>query len=481
MNHTQYSLIDEQAICDYIKEHSGILVQNHQRIYLKEIIVETCRHFNLSSTNDLLNNIQQTTHSQAFNFLINSITVNESYFFRDTEQLAFLKAYWLPQIIQQKNANSLKQISIWSAGCSGGQEIYSMAMLLDELLTDDSWQQRLIGTDIDEKILKQAEQGLFNQWSLRSTPVDYINRYFHSLSDNMYELKSHIRQKVNFIKHNLKSFSGLDSMITNQKFDLILCRNVLIYFELETAQTIIQHFVNHLNVDGVLLLGSSDPLVTTPAALLKKSHDGVFYFQCIDLASVIKPIKYSTPPVLPILKSSPVIKPNNYYKEHKIHKDNVKITLSVKQHMQSGHWQKALALIEQESQNDYIKEKIICLTNLGQHHKAITVCNNAISQKNTDTGLYFLKGLIHNDNNQMPEAEQCYKKAIFLDLQFVEAHYHLGLLYLSKMKKGPSQKSLKNALKYAQAKPGNSALFHMPNITYEQFTVKLIQEIKRFT
>ena len=180
--------------------------------------------------------------------LQNFLTINVSEFFRDPAQFKILQAEVLPELLH----NNLK-LNIWSAGCSNGAEVYSLAILLDRL--SPYRDHRILATDIDKTILKQAAAGgPYRTADIRHVPPALLEKYFTNADDNIYVI-DRIRKKVDFQFHDLTRdpFEG--------NFDLIICRNVVIYFSNETKKKLRVGFFNALKNNGILFIGATETML----------------------------------------------------------------------------------------------------------------------------------------------------------------------------------------------------------------------------
>lgn len=177
------------------------------------------------------------------------ITINVSEFYRNPEQWRILEEEILPDIL--KNGNGM--INVWSAACSTGDEPYSLAMLLLDYLPKDNI--RILATDIDRKVLSKAEEGIYNFKSMSNLPVKYINQYFIKIDEKRYKIKDSIKECVRFQQHDLLE----DSYPMN--FDLIICRNVVIYFTDEAKTKIYKKFNDSMNSNGILFVGCTEQIV----------------------------------------------------------------------------------------------------------------------------------------------------------------------------------------------------------------------------
>lgn len=210
---------------------------------------------------------------EEFSFIIDVLTVNETYFFRELNQLKALTDEILPEIKETKKNE--KKIRIWSAGCSTGEEPYTISMMLLEMNSQlEGWEIEIVGSDINYRVLQNARRGVYRQNSFRATDEYFLKKYF-TADNNLYRINDNVRKLVNFNCLNL-----LDPL--KIKFigmaDVILCRNVLIYFDQEVRKKIIDIFYNRLVEGGYLLLGHAESLINISTAFKLKHlrHDMVY-------------------------------------------------------------------------------------------------------------------------------------------------------------------------------------------------------------
>ena len=191
---------------------------------------------------------------EEFQEMFNRITINETSFFRNDAQLDVFEKQILPQILE--GCSKTKRIRIWSAACSTGEEPFTLAMLLHRTLGVrlGDWRIEILGTDISEKALQVAQSGIYSSYAIRTTPALMLSRYFKQ-TDRQYELDETIRSMVTFEKHNLK-----DTMAAKRHgtWDVIFCRNVLIYFDDEMKKGVLNMFKGQLDKNGVLFIGHSE-------------------------------------------------------------------------------------------------------------------------------------------------------------------------------------------------------------------------------
>jgi len=200
--------------------------------------------------------------------LVNLLTINESYFFRDFPQIEAFANYCLTEVAERKSAEDYFTIRIWSAGCSSGDEPYTLAIILSEILDFNHWKIEVHASDIDLTILDKAKKGIYEERSIRDVPLEYLTKYFVKIG-NKYKVNDKIKSMVHFEHLNL---SDIKSMRLKRNFDFIFCRNVLIYFDELSRKKVIDNFFLSLNSGGYIFLGSSESInrITTAFTIKKK-------------------------------------------------------------------------------------------------------------------------------------------------------------------------------------------------------------------
>ncbi|MDO8329758.1 MAG: CheR family methyltransferase [Fluviicoccus sp.] len=267
-------------VADMVCRRTGIVLLEHQYAELPALVEEGCALFGRTDRNDYLRVLRTRSRTPEFDFLVDRITISESYFFRDASQMALLQHRLLPEIIADKRLSGDLSLRIWSAGCAEGQEIYTMAMLLRELIPDlKSWCISLLATDINRSALKKAAVGKYRKWSLRSTPPGIRMHYFHR-AEYEFVICDDVRRMVRFSYLNLAEdlFPSLHGGQGN--LDLVLCRNVLVYQSPERVPALISRLAGSLAAGGALLLGASDHVPASLRSLLRvHGPDGSIHYQ----------------------------------------------------------------------------------------------------------------------------------------------------------------------------------------------------------
>ncbi|PID74775.1 MAG: chemotaxis protein CheR, partial [Desulfobacterales bacterium] len=206
-----------------------------------------------------------------------AISTNETYFFRDQAPFKLLQYKIIPDVIDKRSKKQRgirPSLRIWSAANSTGQEIYSIAMILLEMgITSEKYNIRLFGTDISNTAISQATSGIYNRFEVsRGLDPKWLHKYFVPHNDK-YQIKDELKRMVQFRTMNLMNpFAGIG------KFDIILCRNVMIYFTAQTRKKIYTHLSSSMEKDGYLLIGSTESLVNdTDLFVSSKYLNSIFY------------------------------------------------------------------------------------------------------------------------------------------------------------------------------------------------------------
>jgi chemotaxis protein methyltransferase CheR len=188
--------------------------------------------------------------------LLNEITIGETSFFRNQPQLDALRRIVIPNIMQAKSNLPIRRLRIWSAGCSTGEEPYTLRMLMQEDGGLKDWSIEILATDLNERSLAHAQEGVYGAYSTRNLTPVYRNKYFFPQGDKL-QVNALARSHISFSRLNLSDDSRMTFM---KSMDAIFCCNVLIYFDLASKRKVIQHFYNNLLPHGYLFLGHSESL-----------------------------------------------------------------------------------------------------------------------------------------------------------------------------------------------------------------------------
>ncbi|OPZ88097.1 MAG: Chemotaxis protein methyltransferase Cher2 [Firmicutes bacterium ADurb.Bin419] len=238
-------IIDYEGFKKEIYKLSGIDLSAYKEKQMKRRLDSLISKNNFKDYNTYVNEIK--VNKRLYNEFINFMTINVSEFYRNPDQWFKLKSIILPMLLEKN-----KELKVWSAACSSGDEPYTLVMVLNEIMPLENI--KIIATDIDRDILEKAKNGMYTVKSVANLPEEYKRKYF-DIEGNIYKVKDEVKKCVDFKYHNLLA----DPYPTN--CDLIVCRNVLIYFTEEAKTDIYVKFNNSLKTGGILFVGSTEQII----------------------------------------------------------------------------------------------------------------------------------------------------------------------------------------------------------------------------
>jgi chemotaxis protein methyltransferase CheR len=242
-------------LCMLLKERSGLVLTRDKAYLLESRLLPVARKRDLKSVDELVAAVRARPNGDTARDVIEAMTTNESFFFRDIKPFDQFKNFVLPELLKSRAAR--RQIRIWSAACSSGQEPYTLAMLLAEQQARlAGWTVEIVATDLSTEILEKAQTGLYSQFEVqRGLPIQYLVKYFRQQGER-WQIDPAIRSRVRFRMFNL-----LDEPTGLGGFDVIFCRNVLIYFDQPTKTTVLARMIRTLAPDGYLFLGGAETVL----------------------------------------------------------------------------------------------------------------------------------------------------------------------------------------------------------------------------
>jgi chemotaxis protein methyltransferase CheR len=483
------STSSEKKFIDFIRERLGIIIHPHQKNDLQKLIIVACKKFNYSTDAYITKLTESRDNSPLIEHLILGITIGETYFFRDANQIRLLQNSILPELINRKRQENNRSIRIWSAGSSSGEEIYTIAMLLCDMLPDiNAWTLNLLGTDINTSALKKAMTGQYREWSMRSIPERYKQRYF-TVKDQQYILTQKLRDMVNFAYLNLNNDTFPSILNDTNAKDLIICRNVLIYFDHERGATLMKKLSHCLAPGGHLILGASDPIYSTDSDLTFNQQQGAVFTR--SLVSTVAETKANTIETA----GSAVKKPDKVLIKSPSHSSNDDIGIAKKplspdtlnnqisNLLNDGAWQEALNIIHLQQQDTvksafFLSAEATAFANLGKLDQAAQCCYQSLALDATNIETHFTLAMVLVELNRLKDAENELRKTLFLDHQFVMGHFQLGLLLIKNQQFELGIKCLKNALSIVKAKNPDDVVAGFQKIIYGNLAEILEHEIE---
>ncbi len=250
LNHDEYL-----RIANYIQAHFGIHLTEQKKTLIQTRLDKVIKAHNFANYGQYLDYLELDTTGVADIELLNRITTNHTYFYREQKHFEFFRRVVIPYIKEKEDAQ--RDIRIWSAGCSTGDEPYTLSILLKECLysADRPWDMKILATDISTHVLELAKKGVYGVEQVEDLPDPWKRKYIKKQGPEQVQIASSIRENVIFRRFNLMS-----PFPFRKRFHVIFCRNVMIYFDQQTKRDLIKRFYDVLEPGGYLFIGHSETL-----------------------------------------------------------------------------------------------------------------------------------------------------------------------------------------------------------------------------
>lgn len=265
---------------DFIYLQCGIFIAENRKYLVENRLSNRIKELNLKSYSEYYNYLRfDASRRTELNKLFEVVTTNETSFFRNPPQLEVFQKSVIPEILEQCRKSGRKRLRIWSAGCSTGEEPYTLAIILHEVLKSDirTWDIKITANDLSEAVLAAARRGIYNEYALRTTPKEIIDAYF-TKDGGVYKINPMLKHIVSFGQINLSDREQLKRV---EKSQIVFCRNVIIYFDDEMKRKVINAFYDNLEPNGALLIGHSESLHNISRAFQLEHHKGTIVYRKI--------------------------------------------------------------------------------------------------------------------------------------------------------------------------------------------------------
>jgi chemotaxis protein methyltransferase CheR len=407
----------------------------------------------------------------------------------------------LPEIIQRRQA--LRTQRIWSAGCASGEEPYSIALLLRDLLPDvDEWSITIMGTDVNSAALDRARRAQYGEWAFREERAKQWRARFFTCEDNRFQLKPEVQRMVSFGRLNLAE-AAFPSYDTNTMFlDMILCRNVTIYFTEAVTRQVIGQFYQALVEDGWLVVGHSEHSLGTYQRFQVHNFPDAILYQRVAQPTSSQPDwdwaararqeypmdrpatkKAAARPVEPVLsrpaQAAPALPAARKVSPAEQPKPD-EVLARARDLIDGGRSEQArdllMPLVERKSA---YTETFTLLgqahANLGNWQEAEQWCNRAIRSNKLAREAYYILSLVHQHQGHLSEAIEAMKKVVYIDQNSVLGHFGLADLYFNNRQLPNALKSLDNARRLLANLPGEEVIPNSGGIT----AARLLEAVTR--
>lgn len=431
------ALLDELA--QLSARHTGLHIPGDTRERFARMLRERATQAGFSSLNDYRNFLAGQPASGEWERIARAFTSSETFFFRDHGQFDLLRLRLLPELIAKHQHD--KTLRLWSAGCASGEEAYSLAMLVDMLLPErDGWDILILGTDIDSQTIAKARRGHYGQWSFRMAPAAFQQRYFR-FENNEWLLNELIRRMATFRTSNLVHDAFPDSGSGLHDMDLILCRNVFIYFEPAAVYAVAAKFAATLRVGGYLLTGHTE-IIGHPVHELKSRlfAEGVVYQRAVPATDDV-----------PALLRQPATRGG----------------AEIARQRRAGGKPDAIAAAAEPAPSppapvtpepELLLRQAHALADRGDYEQAEQLCRRVIASSPLAAAAYFLLAQLAQLRGDFSRARELLNKTLYLDSRFVAAYMELAALY-KRTEDLPRMQALRHAaLAIVRSMPGDARI-----------------------
>jgi chemotaxis protein methyltransferase CheR len=381
---------DYRYLCNLIQTRTGLLLDEKRRDDVARALNIILPAFHLKSPHEVtLALARQSTDSAMWRHLIDAVAIGETYFFRNLDQFNALQQHVLPELIAKRRADNWKSIRIWSAGCATGEEPYSLAIVLRELIPDiENWNIFILATDLNENSLEFARRAIYKSRSFRQETPDAVRRRWFTVREEGEVLDASLRPMVKFAPMNLiaSDYPTPDGDTAN--LDLIICRNVTIYFSPEATRQVVARFHQALNPGGWLVVGHAESTASTSHDFIPRNFPNTVLYQKPAAGSARRPASSGARQgSLPASTSQ-----------------NVNHTLLAEAQAAADRqdWEEASALLE-----------------LAERDRGTRM----------QPEVHYLRGLVLLNTGDAEGSLRAFRRALYCDSGFVLAHYTLGEVY----------------------------------------------------
>jgi chemotaxis protein methyltransferase CheR len=480
----KYLLDDESYLrfCKLIQARTGIRAVESRREILTRALKESAESAECADSDQFFSCLQDArTDSEVWNDLIKKVTIGETYFFRDSDYIEALRRNILPDLIARHQTD--RTLRLWSAGCATGEEPYTLAILLRQVLSDiDQWKILILATDINRQALSDAAAGRYRAWSFRETDPAFRSTYFTPNGDT-FTLEPAVREMVTFAYLNLAEDNYPSPTNQTSNIDLILCRNVTIYLPNSLIHDIANRFYQCLSNGGWLIVGPSEThleiysrfqMLNFYRATVYQKVSGIPTFPSLwttapeQIDRNVARLQLDSPPATSssrhgapttpalssvssatILQSSPVGKPlaasfrSSTYairiveppeRETSRAKPDADLYQQGEEFMKQHRYEEArqcfLACLSREAGSMTAQYRMACLeANVGRLDEARKWAEQALDHDPLRSEVHYTLALVHQEQGELQEAINRLKKVIYLDPHFILAHFGLFHLY----------------------------------------------------
>lgn len=439
---------------DLLHRQSGIYLEESKLDSLRISLVTRASRLGYPSLPEYYKALERD--DSEFNELLNLVTINETSFFRFPAQFDALRDRVLPELMAAKSGGN-KGMRIWSAGCSTGEEPYSIAMtLIDSGIEMAGYKPQVLGTDVSTKALARAKAGVYGKRAMMNVPKDVISRHFERTASGDYRVCNRVRSYVDFGYQNLIREPYPLSLMGN--WDIIFCRNVTIYFRLESTRRVVQNFYDSLNEGGYLFVGHSETLTSVNDKFEAVEVGGVFLYRKPASRRTFvfgqsapktarKPREAPSAPAKTAVEKPAVVDAADSDPLERARID-----------LKEGRPERVLEIVNAVLASDPNNAEAHLLSayvhaDTGNYEEAMRASHRALAINPLLPVARYILGIIYQRQGDPVRAISELKKTVYIDADFALAHLNLANIYKAQRKWDAAAKEYENALKSLRNSP----------------------------
>ncbi|MCC6455547.1 MAG: chemotaxis protein CheR [Caldilineaceae bacterium] len=373
--------------------------------------------------------------------LAEHLTIGETYFFREKPAFDALREHILPELIRARR-DTTRQLRVWSAGCCTGEEAYSSAILLHQLIPDwKEWMLTILATDINAHFLRKASDGVYGEWSFRDVPAHIRQRYFTQTAAGRFEIAPAIKQQVNFAMLNLAADGYPSSFNNTARMDIIFCRNVLMYFAPEQAKKVVRNLYNSLAEGGWLITGLGEASHTLFSGFRTvRFKDAILYQKSSAHASPaehsIDTVSFRPAEGIPSARTATQSVSTLWQPQGR--------PQTAPEGLSSLGANEMLAADRNEAADLLAEARV--RADQGELDEALAWCRRAIAADRLNLSAHYLYATIQEDRGEIEGAIDSLKRVLYLHPEFILAHFSLGCLARRQGRQREADKHFANML-----------------------------------
>ncbi len=459
------------ALAELVERRSGMRFVEGRRAELGAKVTRVFAASGRPTWDGYLADVSDPANSTLLDQLVEALTIGETYFFRHRPYFEAIEREVLPAIIAQRQET--RHLNVWSAGCASGEEAYSLAIVVRRLLPDLSdWLVSIRATDLNRASLERAEAGLYHDWSFRETGNDFTQAHF-TREGNGYRIRPEVRRLVRFSPLNLVEGGYPSAANGTAQVDLLLCRNVLMYFAPEVIRQVVERLRSALAPGGWLVLGPSDPLPGMLSGFQMHALNGAILYQRVE-QEVAAPI--ATPPVFPPWPAPPSFTPraddrvatlppipppaamaNDLQPEPSPDLADSVIT-------PPGDWRQSL-------REAYLH------ANAGRVELAELACQQALDRSASRPEPYYLLGTLRQAAGDDERALASFRRALYVDREFAPAHLALAAIHRRAGRVDQARQALLRARRILAGRPDSEVILVDESLSVGRLRDALVQAL----